>query len=177
MTSRTLRSAAAAFLVMAPAVAFHGCVDATHDEQVGALGPEDPAVPPGPLHRPGQPCLACHGGSGPASQQFSVGGTVYAVQGQSAPAVGATVQIEDVTGSVGNAQSNPAGNFYITVHEWIPTYPTLPQVTLGSVSQQMTTHVGRDGSCADCHQDPAGPNSTGHIYVMRSTATGSDGGP
>ena len=51
-----------------------------HDNEVAALGPEDPSVPPGPDHRPGQPCLVCHGGSGPASAQFAVGGTVYAAQ-------------------------------------------------------------------------------------------------
>jgi hypothetical protein len=160
------------WLVSAP-----GCVDETHEEDVNALGPEDPNVPRGPLHRPGQPCLTCHGGLGPASHQFSIGGTVYAVQGQAAPAVGAAVLVEDITGAFETVQSNEVGNFYITIQDWEPTYPTLPQVTLGSVNQQMTTHVGRDGSCADCHQDPPGPTSAGHIYITTSPAGSSDGGP
>lgn len=161
-------STTAAYLVMVAVAMQAGCNDATHDDQVSALGPEDPSVAPGPNHRPNQPCLTCHGGLGPAQQQFSIGGTVYAVQGQSAPAVGATVMIEDFTGAVGTAQSNAAGNFFITVHEWTPTYPILPQVTLGSVTKPMNTYVGRDGSCADCHLDPASPASAGHVYITTS---------
>jgi|HubBroStandDraft_1064217.scaffolds.fasta_scaffold27211_2 hypothetical protein len=173
----TLRFGPALLLVTSWLVPAPGCVDETHEEEVDALGPEDPGVPRGPLHRPGQPCLTCHGGSGPAHHQFSIGGTVYTVQGQgSPPALGATVLVEDITGAVDTVQSNEVGNFYITVQEWQPTYPTLPQVTLGSVNQQMTTHVGRDGSCADCHQDPAGPTSAGHIYMMTGPAGSSDGG-
>jgi hypothetical protein len=53
-----------------------GCDDPVHDDAVTALGGEDPNVPIGALHRPGQPCLVCHGGSGPAALAFSVGGTV-----------------------------------------------------------------------------------------------------
>ena len=57
-----------------------GCfVDPVHDEQVAALGPEPAGESPGPLHRPGQPCLVCHGGLGPAHQSFSVAGTVFAI--------------------------------------------------------------------------------------------------
>jgi hypothetical protein len=165
------RGSTARVVIFAAAVgAPFGCNDATHDDQVSALGPEDPAVPRGPDHRPNQPCLVCHGGLGPAKQQFSIGGTIYAVQGQSAPAKGATVQIKDITGAVVTAQSNEAGNFYITVQEWIPTYPTLPTVTLGSMSQTMTTHVGRDGSCASCHLDPPSATQAGHIWVAPSAA-------
>ena len=83
MSPMTARSTAAlalgVLLVCAAPSALLGCNDATHDEEVAALGAEDPAVPPGPDHRPGQPCLTCHGGIGPAKQQFSIGGTVYAV--------------------------------------------------------------------------------------------------
>ncbi len=48
--------------------------DPVHDEEVAALGPEPGGGAPGPEHRPGQPCLVCHGGSGPASEgeQFAV---------------------------------------------------------------------------------------------------------
>jgi hypothetical protein len=172
----TSRPTTTAFLV-ALVTRSLGCVDATHEDEVKALGPEDPNVAPGPEHRPGQPCLTCHGGSGPASLQFSVGGTVYAIQGQATPAMGATVEIEDISGAVDTALSNQAGNFYISVDEWKPMYPTLPQVTLGSVNQQMTTHVGRDGSCADCHQDPQGPTSAGHVYIMATPTGGSSGAP
>ena len=67
----------AAVLLAAAVVA---CVDESHELQVQALGGEAPGVSPGPLHRPGQPCLVCHGEPGPASHKFVMAGTVYAVQ-------------------------------------------------------------------------------------------------
>jgi hypothetical protein len=91
-----------------------------------------------------------------------------------APAVGATIQVEDIMGSVATLQSNAAGNFYQPAAVWQPTYPTLPQVALGNITEPMTTHVGRDGSCAGCHVDPAGPTAAGHVYVNRGSP---DGGP
>jgi hypothetical protein len=162
----------ASLAVAAASALTGGCNDATHDMQVQALGPEDPNVPQGPLHRPGQPCLVCHGGIGPASTQLSIGGTVYVSNTSAMPAVGATIQVEDVNGSVGAAQSNSAGNFFIQSSEWQPTFPILPQVTLGGVTNPMTTHAGREGSCAACHADPAGPTSAGHVYVNFIQGTG-----
>jgi len=104
---------------------------------------------------------------------MSIGGTVYAYGNQTTPAVGATVVIEDISGTFGTAMSNQAGNFFIAASDWQPTFPIIvPQVTLGPVSQQMQTHVGRDGSCAACHFDPPGPTSQGRIYVSSP-----DGGP
>ncbi len=153
------------------------CVDATHQEEVQALGGETPGVPRGPLHRPGQPCLICHGGLGPASHEFSVGGTVYAVKGQSAPAVGAQVQIEDINGFFYTATTNAAGNFFVPSDTWQPTYPTQMQVSLGSLSQQMATHAGRNGSCAGCHTTPQGPTSPGSVYVALSASDLPEGGP
>ena len=143
------------------------CVDQVHAQDVAALGPESPGVAKGPLHRPGQPCLACHGGSGPASAQFSVGGTVYLTQGGGAPAPGTQVMIEDIDGQVWTVTANAAGNFFVTVSDFAPHYPTQMQVTSsdGSVSQQMLTHVGRDGSCADCHTPTAEPTSPGPVYL------------
>ena len=145
-----------------------GCNDATHDMQVAALGGEDPSVPKGPLHRPGQPCLVCHGGQGPASSQFSIGGTIYLANDSQMPASGATIDVEDINGSVGTTTSNEAGNFYIQASQWQPTYPTLPSVSLGNMVQPMSTHVGREGSCAHCHADPQGPTSVGHIWLQNN---------
>jgi hypothetical protein len=165
-----------AFGVMA--IVLFDCVDATHDDQVQALGGEDPAVQRGPLHRPGQPCLVCHGGEGPASGTFSVAGTVYALAGQSAPAVGAQVLIEDVTGVAFVAPTNPAGNFYITANQWKPTFPLKVQITLGASTEPMNTFVGRDGSCATCHTGThAGPTSAGAVYAASTESQiGQDGG-
>jgi hypothetical protein len=151
--------------VAASAAAFVGCVDPVHDQQVEALGGEAPGVPTGPDHRPGQPCLVCHGGQGPASTDFSVAGTVYAVEQQSAPAVGAQVQVEDMAGSVFVSPTNAAGNFYVTTSQWQPTFPIKMQVSLGPVTTGMMTAAGRDGSCAACHQSTVGPASPGPVYV------------
>ena len=150
------------------------CADETHDEQVQALGPEQPGVPRGPMHRPGQPCLTCHGGSGPASLQMSVGGTVYDTQGQTTPSVNATVQIEDVDGHIWNARTNAVGNFFVSLEDFAPHYPTQPNVAPsdGAIPQQMTTHISRDGSCADCHANPPGPNSAGPVYAHHAPSGG-----
>ena len=48
------------------------CGDPVHDARVAALGDERPGVPAGPNHRPGQPCLACHGGDGPSDVELAV---------------------------------------------------------------------------------------------------------
>ncbi len=150
---------------LAMAASMAACADATHDEQVQALGGEAPGVAAGPEHRPGQPCLVCHGGEGPASSSFSVAGTVYALFKESAPAVGAQVQIEDITGAVFRAPTNAAGNFYVSTSQWQPTYPTQMQVSLMAATNQMLTHVGRDGSCATCHQATSAQASPGPVYV------------
>jgi mono/diheme cytochrome c family protein len=152
---------------IAAALASVSCVDEVHAQDVAALGPEASGVARGPLHRPGQPCLACHGGSGPASAQFSVGGTVYLTQGGDMPAPGTRVEIEDIDGEIWTVATNAAGNFFVTVADFAPHYPTQMQVTSsdGSITQQMLTHVGRDGSCADCHTPTAGPTSPGPVYL------------
>jgi hypothetical protein len=152
---------------MAGAAAIASCTDPVHDDAVSALGPEDPNVPVGPLHRPGQPCLACHGQGGPASLLMSLGGTVYEVRGQHTPAAGAYVQAEDVAGNYWTVQTNAAGNFFVEAAHFTPTYPIRMTVYSSdlSTSQQMQTAASRDGSCADCHTATAGPRSTGPVYL------------
>src|SRR5256885_5077120 len=74
------------------------CNDPVHDARVDALGPEIDGVPRGPLHRRGQPCLTCHGGSGPANTELSVAGTVFATPEVGAPPLaGVTVSIYEAT--------------------------------------------------------------------------------
>ena len=149
---------------LAAGLAVAAC-DPVHDDAIAALGGEAPGVRRGPLHRPGQPCILCHDGAIGDPQAFSVAGTVYALFKESAPAVGAQVQIEDITGAVFRAPTNAAGNFYVTTSQWQPTYPTQMQVSLMAATNQMLTHVGRDGSCATCHQSLSGPSSPGPVYV------------
>jgi hypothetical protein len=147
------------------------CVDETHEEEVAALGPEQSGVPPGPTHRPGQPCLTCHGGSGPAKTQFSLGGTVYETEGQTMPSVGSEVLVEDIEGNLWTTSpTNSAGNFFVLLSDFAPHYPAQPTVIPedGAQSILMTTHIARDGSCADCHSDPAGSASAGPVYAHKA---------
>src|SRR4051794_4421968 len=73
-------------------LAFVSCGDPVSDARIAALGPEDPGVPPGPLHRPGQPCVVCHSRQGPASP-FLVAGTVYSERGSKTPLANVAVDI------------------------------------------------------------------------------------
>jgi hypothetical protein len=154
-----------------------GCADPAHDAAVDALGPEKGS--PGPQHRPGQPCVTCHGGSGPASAQFALGGTVYEAQSTTTGQAGVEVDLTDAKGASWHTTTNAAGNFYVRFSDWQPAYPVhnvqlnypgLPAPTT------MTSHIGRDGSCADCHHDPAGNASPGHVYLVVSPSDLPDGG-
>ena len=160
-------------LVAALAVA---CNDPVHDAEVAALGPEDPNVPPGPNHRPGQPCLTCH-------DNFSIGGTVYE-EDLMTPYDGATVQLVDATGSQYQTTTNMVGNFYVLKTDWMPVFPigtytddagTVYGVqVIGTMNPQspaqMLTHIGRDGSCADCHYGTTPDSSTpGRIYLTQGS--------
>lgn len=155
------------------------CGDPTHTNAVDALGPE-PSGAPGPEHRPGQPCLVCHGGSGPGVAQFIFAGTVYKTADAKDPAPDAVVALSDAlafaadagAGARGtvHAKTNGAGNFFIPVADYVPTYPVHVLVTAAgddgtTPTVQMTSHIGRDGSCGACHTDPAGPLSPGHVFL------------
>jgi hypothetical protein len=152
------------------------CSDPVHDQEVSALGPEAAGVSPGPTHRPGQPCLVCHGGQGPASAQFSIGGTVFLYPDRtSQPAVNAQVEIEDALGNFWHSTTNTAGNFYVFQSQWSPNYPLQVPVVAdqnGMQQEVMGSLDNRDGSCASCHQQSEGPTSAGPVYLYPSA----DGG-
>jgi hypothetical protein len=63
------------------------------------------------------------------------------------------------------ATSNCAGNFYIEADDWRPRFPVWVEVRFGAESIAMATPIQRDGACATCHSDPAGPGSAGHVYL------------
>jgi hypothetical protein len=148
--------------------------DPVLDDAIAALGPETPpGVRPGPLHRPGQPCLLCHDGAFGDPRAFSVAGTVYQVPSTLEPAAGATIILTDSTGS-GPPQppiTNAAGNFYIQAQEWTPVFPLQvvvqpsqgPPVYMWSQIEGGSEVLG--GACATCHKDPSGPDSPGHVSL------------
>jgi hypothetical protein len=149
-------------------------LDPVHDEAQSDLGDEAPGVNPGPNHRPGQPCLICHDGT--TAPQWSIGGTIYGVLGSTAALSGATVNLTDANLSTFSVTSNDVGNFYVEASRWQPTYPVKVAVTYGSTTATMTTIIGRDGSCAGCHTNPASRISPGPVYVAPTAALLSSSG-
>jgi Fe-S cluster biogenesis protein NfuA len=146
-----------------------GCADPVHDRAVDALGPEARGVPKGPEHRPGQPCLLCHGGEGPADFVMSFGGTVYTHLNGAEPAVGAIVRVVDAEQRTYDTPTNGVGNFWIPAREFEPVFPVTAAVTLAGYSRVMRTTMRLDGSCNGCHSSPETASSPGHVWVLPDT--------
>lgn len=140
------------------------CIDPVHTDEVDALGDEVAGVREGPLHRPGQPCFACHGGSGPGPD-FAIAGTVYAVKNQPAALPGVIVTVTDATGTARSMESNAAGNFYITANQWSPAYPLYVQMKYGAESKDMNTRIGRIGGCNTCHRGTGDATQMPAVYM------------
>ena len=146
-----------------------------HDQEVAALGPEEPGVPPGDFHRAGQPCTVCHGPEGPAQTQFSVAGTIFwqpyaAAWRQNQGELGAnnaTISVVDDLGVPIQITTNCVGNFWVTPAAYNPAFPILVHVYAEGTtfSDDMFTQISRAGSCAECHSDPPNYNAVGHVYL------------
>jgi len=177
----TRRPIVLAIVVVGATCAFACFVNPIHDQEVAALGPETGGSP-GPLHRPGQPCLVCHGGMGPASQVFSVAGTIYSVRPSAEPGVppsglqGAAVELVDSHDAGIGLGTNAAGNFYVSPGEYEPYWPLHASVSQGTSSATMIGHIGRNGSCAYCHVEPASASSPGAVYLYYDQSSEPDGG-
>jgi hypothetical protein len=140
--------------------------DPVQSDAVTALGGEASGVNPGPLHRPGQPCLLCHDGALGDPPEFSVAGTVFQSVDDKQPARNARVELKAADGKSSSQTTNAAGNFYIQAQTWRPTYPLQVSVSYDSLMVSMQSNIGRDGACASCHVDPSGPASPGHVYAI-----------
>lgn len=175
LLGRGVITSAAAYVLVALAA---GClVDPVLDEQISELGPEDPAVPAGPAHRPNQPCVLCHSAAGREANAsetiYSVAGTVYrdveglTIRGAPAPRIlsGIEVQLIDITGRSFTTRTNCAGNFYVKPSLFSPSYPMWVAIKYGGEVKEMESPVRREGSCAFCHLDPAGAQSAGHVWM------------
>lgn len=168
MTMRTLLTIGFASLLLS-------CADPVRDKIIDDLGAENPAVPQGEYHRPGQPCVACHSNYGPGSPLMSIGGTVYVktVEGEFFAAGGVTVRLIDSEGEVREKVTNCIGNFYLTKQEWDPAFPLQallfgpsaadPDTIIGL--RNMESRISRDGSCAGCHTHPRTASSPGLVFV------------
>ena len=145
--------------------ALASCVDPVHDAALAKLGPEKGSVPPGPLHRPGQPCVLCHSDDGDASP-FTLAGTVYLEALTTTPVDNVQVTAIDSKGKSFTSTTHCAGKFFIRPIEFTPTFPVWLEMQGGAVFRSMESATFREGSCATCHFDPVGPASAGHIYLL-----------
>lgn len=149
----TPTASAIATVLLAAAVLACGC---RHDPAAQAIidGLPPDSAPNGPQHRAGQPCLACHDKYGGATE-LAVAGTVYALDATKTKIVPApnmrVVIVDSNNGDSRKTCTNAAGNFFLTAASWPDiTFPLTP--TVGGIT--MTSLIGRDGSCASCHQLP-----------------------
>jgi hypothetical protein len=149
--------------------AVSACADPVHDDAVAKLGGELAGVPPGPLHRPGQPCELCHSSRGGESE-FSLAGTVYVDALSQTPIEDVNVRIVDSQNRRFVARTNCAGNFFIKAEDFEPDFPIWLGLDRGAIFRDMDTAVYRERSCAGCHADPKGLASAGHVFLIEDLA-------
>ncbi len=123
----------------------------------------------GPLMRPGEDCLRCHGGSPGGSQgereehapAWSIAGTVYAATNASASAgvAGADVDVTDATGFRFQLHSNLAGNFYVADAVTFPVQVCVTRNGHRSCMEGTSPH----GACNYCHAIPPTGGAEGRI--------------
>lgn len=156
-----------------------GCGDPYRDRLIDGLPEEDPNFQPGELHRPGQPCLACHSAYGGAPD-FSLGGTLFsAAKPTETPTMlgGYTLRVYDSEGQSRDMLSNACGNFHIRRKDWDPAFPLRAELYQDNPAQPgkliqltiMSTRIAREGSCAGCHIGHPSPLSPGVVEVPGTT--------
>ena len=138
-------------------------------------------------HRPGQPCLVCHGADyHPGEEVFVLAGTVFPTPGTDARdgMAGVSVEFVDDAGHEFHTLSNRAGNFMISVDEdlsaprtrrrgglaipWQPVFPVRVAVSYGNTYTEMESLIWREGSCAACHTGVVGPDSVDRIFLQEN---------
>ena len=144
--------------------------DPVQDAEREALGPEDPNVPEGPLHRAGQPCAVCHR-EGDEEPAFAFAGTVYRDPIETIAVADAMVVLTDAAGRTFMTTTNCVGNFYVKTGEFQATPPVWASVQRIDFPWKMESPIHREASCAKCHYDPVGPASAGHLFVTDDETT------
>jgi len=157
--------------------------DPVIQEAIEDLPLEDPEGP-SEFHRAGQPCVDCHSAYWGADPELAIGGTVYEQQSDGGldPVEGVFVTVFDSAGASQKACTNSSGNFFVRMEDWKDAqFPLAVQVG----NRYMRSLIGRDRSCAGCHElatqtkvsiDPTVDPSTGQsrtsagaILVERNT--------
>jgi len=162
-------------------LALVACSDPVRDGQLSALPGENPNIPVGEYHRAGQPCVLCHSPGGPASgSSFAVAGTIFADPSDAVGVDQATVAFTDTTGSQFTVTTDCVGNFFVPRPgssapgpTWDPQFPIFVRIFKNGVSRTMQGQIGRERSCANCHNDPQSTSpeifsSVGHVSLYTS---------
>lgn len=162
-----------AVVTLAVILLLAACTDQQWQEQIAALGPEQPSIPMGPLHRSGQPCLLCHSVTGDAPALLAAG-TVYRDPRATLAAAGVAVILIDARRQTYVTYSNCAGNFFVFPSEYQPQLPLWVslryQLSGQRVQVDMESPMHRDGDCGICHRPTAGPSSAGPVFLSDDPA-------
>jgi hypothetical protein len=158
------RALGAAVLVALASVGSSCNLDPVHRTGVNALGPENDQLYPidSAYHRPGEPCALCHSDKGPADSKFVLGGTIFwGPDDYNARVDNAYVRILDANKTKRCFVTNCNGNFYVRESDFAKiTFPLLVSVERAVdpgqnettlVIRRMSSHIGREASCATCH--------------------------
>lgn len=154
------------WLAIGVAVLACSCGEPVRERAIEALGPEDDAVAPGPLHRPGQRCVLCHDGEDADVPAFSIAGTVYVDADLQLPAANVEIDLLDAEERRITVTSNCAGNFYAERERFAPTFPVWTALRHEDYRIAMVSPIGRDGSCATCHIAQATRQGTDVVYLF-----------
>lgn len=143
-------------------------LDPVHRAGVNNLGDEQDALYPAEseYHRPGEPCALCHSKAGPADSEFVLAGTVFWGPDRYDRRVDrAYVRIGGPEKTTRCFVTNCNGNFYVRPEDYKNLkFPLLvsvervndpagpgPDAEKSIKIRRMTSHIGREPSCATCH--------------------------
>jgi hypothetical protein len=143
-------------------------LDPVHRTGVNNLGDEKGELypPESEFHRPGEPCALCHSPAGPASSEFVLAGTVFWGPDRYDRRVDqAYVRIGGPDRTKRCFVTNCNGNFFVKREDYanlkFPLLVSVERVNKPGGSgpndeasikvRRMSSHIGREPSCAGCH--------------------------
>ena len=90
---------------------------------------------------------------------------IYTLEGGDAVAPGVEVELVDALGATHRVATNCAGNFYVEPGDFDPAFPVWVALELDGDRVEMSSPIGRDGSCATCHEAETSRRSAGRVFV------------